>query len=461
VNQDYYLIKTQQNNQVMFLTTENNTTKSFVRRKMRTRTSSTTSTSRPPYLLSVFTAVMSTFVLVNGRAETSLSSTRVVINMDTECLIPLRNSDINGDGKLMYSEFLTFADEIKVGTNPNSISFTNTIAKEIFNDLADTCKDTFGEEKCTDDGTKSLWIPQTKSRTLDEEFFLSDICEETVLIFSLVGKKGRGSSGRRRPKRRLQASWEYGVNGKGKGSTNSGSKGKGKVPSAAPSDFPSLSAKPSNVHSEVPSLTGNPSAAPSEVPSLSGKPSNVHSEVPSLTGNPSAAPSEVPSLSGKPSNVHSEVPSLTGNPSAAPSEVPSLSGKPSNVHSEVPSLTGNPSAAPSEVPSLSGKPSNVHSEVPSLTGNPSPTPSVQPTWTTSPSAKPSPSPTTLVTLKPTSIAVPLLLIGCVCAVINCRICFACFQRHRKNKRKAYEAIDFPLPSLPQDDEEDFFIEQEC
>jgi len=223
VNQDYYLIKAQQNNQVMFLTTENNTTKSFVRRKMRTRTSSTTSTSRPPYLLSVFTAVMSTFVLVNGRAETSLSSTRVVINMDTECLIPLRNSDINGDGKLMYSEFLTFADEIKVGTNPNSISFTNTIAKEIFNDLADTCKDTFGEEKCTDDGTKSLWIPQTKSRTLDEEFFLSDICEETVLIFSLVGKKGRGSSGRRRPKRRLQASWEYGVNGKGKGSTNSGS----------------------------------------------------------------------------------------------------------------------------------------------------------------------------------------------------------------------------------------------
>ena len=138
-----------------------------------------------------------------------------------------------------------------------------------------------------------------------------------------------------------------------------------------------------------------------------------------------------------------------------------MSGKPSNVHSEVPSLTGNPSAAPSEVPSLSGKPSNVHSEVPSLTGNPSPTPSVQPTWTTSPSAKPSPSPTTLVTLKPTSIAVPLLLIGCVCAVINCRICFACFQRHRKNKRKAYEVIDFPLPSLPQDDEEDFFIEQEC
>ena len=377
-HQDYehYLIKTQQINQVIFLTAEKNTSKSFARRKMRTSTSSTC--SRPPYLLPVFTAVMSTFVLVNGRAETpSPSSTRVVINMDTECLIPLRNSDINGNGKLMYSEFQTFADEIKVGTNPNSISFTNTIAKEIFNDLADTCKDTFGEEKCTDDGTKSLWIPQTKSRTLDEEFFLSDICEETVLIFSLVGKKGRGSSGRRRPKRRLQASWEYGVNGKGKGSTNSGSKGKGKVPSAAPSDFPSLSAKPSNVHSEVPSLTGNPSAAPSEVPSLSGKPSNVHSEVPSLTGNPS------------------------------------------------------------------------------------PTPSVQPTWTTSPSAKPSPSPTTLVTLKPTSIAVPLLLIGCVCAVINCRICFACFQRHRKNKRKAYEAIDFPLPSLPQDDEEDFFIEQEC
>ena len=349
-HQDYehYLIKTQQINQVIFLTAEKNTSKSFARRKMRTSTSSTC--SRPPYLLPVFTAVMSTFVLVNGRAETpSPSSTRVVINMDTECLIPLRNSDINGNGKLMYSEFQTFADEIKVGTNPNSISFTNTIAKEIFNDLADTCKDTFGEEKCMDDGTKSLWIPQTKSRTLDEEFFLSDICEETVLIFSLVGKKGRGSSGRRRPKRRLQASWEYGVNGKGKGSTNSGSKGKGKVPSAAPSDFPSLSAKPSNVHSEVPSLTGNPS----------------------------------------------------------------------------------------------------------------PTPSVQPTWTTSPSAKPSPSPTTLVTLKPTSIAVPLLLIGCVCAVINCRICFACFQRHRKNKRKAYEAIDFPLPSLPQDDEEDFFIEQEC
>jgi hypothetical protein len=232
-----------------------------------------TSTSRPHYLLSVFTAVMSTFVLVNGRAETSPSSTRVVINMDTECLIPLRNSDSNGDGKLMYSEFLTFADEIKVGTNPNSISFTNTIANEIFNDLADTCKTAFGEDKCTDDGTKSLWIPQTKSRTLDEEFFLSEICEETVRIFSLVGRKGKGSSGRRRPTRRLSGS----AKGKGKGSAEV-------TPSPAPSEVSSLSG--------VPSLSGKPS----NVPSLRGKPSNV----PSLTGNPSAAPSEVPSLSGKP-----------------------------------------------------------------------------------------------------------------------------------------------------------------
>ena len=275
-HQDYehYLIKTQQINQVMFLTAEKNTSKSFARRKMRTSTSSTC--SRPPYLLPVFTAVMSIFVLVNGRAETpSPSSTRVVINMDTECLIPLRNSDSNGDGKLMYSEFLTFADEIKVGTNPNSISFTNTIANEIFNDLADTCKTTFGEDKCTDDGTKSLWIPQTKSRTLDEEFFLSEICEETVPIFSLLGKKGRGSSGRRRPTRRLKASWKYGAKGKGSAEV---------TPSPAPSEVPSLSG--------VPSL----SEKPSNVPSLRGKPSNV----PSLTGNPSAAPSEVPSLSGKP-----------------------------------------------------------------------------------------------------------------------------------------------------------------
>jgi hypothetical protein len=429
-HQDYehYLIKTQQINQVIFLTAEKNTSKSFARRKMRTSTSSTC--SRPPYLLPVFTAVMSTFVLVNGRAETpSPSSTRVVINMDTECLIPLRNSDINGNGKLMYSEFQTFADEIKVGTNPNSISFTNTIAKEIFNDLADTCKDTFGEEKCMDDGTKSLWIPQTKSRTLDEEFFLSEICEETVRIFSLVGRKGRGSSGRRRAK------------GKGKGSSKV-------TPSPAPSEVPSLSGKPST----VPSLSGNPSNIPSlsGVPSLSGKPSTV----PSLSGKPSNIPSlsGVPSLSGKPSNV----PSLSGKPS----NIPSLSGKPSNVTSAAPSEFPSLSGKPSTVPSLSGKPSNV----PSLSGkpstvpsaNPSFTPSMKPTWTTSPSAQPSSE-----KIVGPPIALPLLLIGCVCAAINCRICFACFQRHRKNKRKAYAAIDFPLPALPQDDEEDFFIEQEC
>ena len=427
MNQDYeYYHKNtvdQPVNQVMFLTAERNTSKSFVRRKMRT------STSRPHYLLSVFTAVMSTFVLVNGRAETSPSSTRVVINMDTECLIPLRNSDSNGDGKLMYSEFLTFADEIKVGTNPNSISFTNTIANEIFNDLADTCKTTFGEDKCTDDGTKSLWIPQTKSRTLDEEFFLSEICEETVRIFSLVGRKGRGSSGRRRAK------------GKGKGSSKV-------TPSPAPSEVPSLSGKPST----VPSLSGNPSNIPSlsGVPSLSGKPSTV----PSLSGKPSNIPSlsGVPSLSGKPSNV----PSLSGKPS----NIPSLSGKPSNVPSAAPSEFPSLSGKPSTVPSLSGKPSNV----PSLSGkpstvpsaNPSFTPSMKPTWTTSPSAQPSSE-----KIVGPPIALPLLLIGCVCAAINCRICFACFQRHRKNKRKAYAAIDFPLPALPQDDEEDFFIEQEC
>ena len=437
MNQDYeYYHKNtvdQPVNQVMFLTAERNTSKSFVRRKMRT------STSRPHYLLSVFTAVMSTFVLVNGRAETSPSSTRVVINMDTECLIPLRNSDSNGDGKLMYSEFLTFADEIKVGTNPNSISFTNTIANEIFNDLADTCKTTFGEDKCTDDGTKSLWIPQTKSRTLDEEFFLSEICEETVRIFSLVGKKGRGSSGRRRPTRRLKASWKYGAKGKGSAEV---------TPSPAPSEVPSLSGKPST----VPSLSGNPSNIPSlsGVPSLSGKPSTV----PSLSGKPSNIPSlsGVPSLSGKPSNV----PSLSGKPS----NIPSLSGKPSNVPSAAPSEFPSLSGKPSTVPSLSGKPSNV----PSLSGkpstvpsaNPSFTPSMKPTWTTSPSAQPSSE-----KIVGPPIALPLLLIGCVCAAINCRICFACFQRHRKNKRKAYAAIDFPLPALPQDDEEDFFIEQEC
>jgi hypothetical protein len=167
------------------------------------------------------------------------------------------------------------------------------------------------------------------------------------------------------------------------------------------------------------------------------------SDQPSIT--PSAFPTELPSSlpSSSPSTTPSSGPSalLSLTPSAPPSDIPSTlpSLKPSKSPSSSPS--DDPSALPSSSPSIK----------PSL--------SQKPTSRFSPSSSPSSVPSPVPSLEPPDRTVPLLVIGGSMVAALSGICFGCFRNKRKSTGKAYEDIGFPVPPLPEDDEEEIFIQR--
>ena len=178
------------------------------------------------------------------------------------------------------------------------------------------------------------------------------------------------------------------------------------MPSARPSQAPTISLSPSRQPSMRPSLqpSGSPSVskAPSSEPSLAPSVSREPTLVPSASARPSSKPSLSPSTSARPSSEPSLVPTKSASPTSGPSLAPSRSAQPSASlypsESTVPSTTSAPSQSSypsmSSVPSEpyqsgapSGEPSAVHSRKPSTVH--SREPSVEPSLTPSLSREPS------------------------------------------------------------------------
>jgi 7 transmembrane sweet-taste receptor of 3 GCPR len=169
------------------------------------------------------------------------------------------------------------------------------------------------------------------------------------------------------------------------------------------------SGAPTNVHSDVPSVSAAPSSQPSSTPSMS--PSVLPSKVPSV--EPSSAPSELPS------HIASGYPTVSSAPSVGPSSSPSV--EPSTLPSGLPSSV--PSTAPSEAPS------NVHSSGPSVSAVPSSGPSATPSQQPSevPSVIPSSLPSSVpITVSPSILPVALPCLPCTRVFVN--------EIHYDNKR---------------------------
>jgi len=148
-------------------------------------------------------------------------------------------------------------------------------------------------------------------------------------------------------------------------------------------------------------------------------------------------------LSSLQAYVDAELTSLTVEMHAPPTDSPSS-------HSDQPSIT--PSAFPSELPS--SLPSPSPSTTPSSLA---PSLSQKPTSRFSPSSSPSSVPS-VPSLEPPDRTVPLLVVGGSMIAALSGICFGCFRNKRKSTGKAYEDIGFPVSPLPEDDEEEIFIQ---